>query len=140
MPPWFRMSNAIINKNESGLVRWSEKQLNTALVYLEFAKKSFQRQLQYRIANYSGFVVNTFFFVARKPHGQKTSPFQDEIADAVWVRPEKAIQKWKQGKGKMIPPTIASLDTIARYDTWEALKADFSRPPEEHPRTVWKDF
>lgn len=35
------------------------------LVYLEFAKKSFQRQLQYRAANYAGFIVNTFFFVVR---------------------------------------------------------------------------
>ncbi len=35
------------------------------LVYLEFAKKSFQRQLQYRAANYAGFVVNTFFFLIR---------------------------------------------------------------------------
>ena len=39
--------------------------LNDALVYLEFAKKSFQRQLQYRTANYSGFVVNIFFFLMR---------------------------------------------------------------------------
>ena len=30
-----------------------------AALYLEFARKSFQRQFQYRIANYSGFVVNT---------------------------------------------------------------------------------
>jgi ABC-2 type transport system permease protein len=35
------------------------------LVYFEFAKKSFQQSLQYRIANYSGFAVNTFFFVVR---------------------------------------------------------------------------
>ena len=39
--------------------------LSTILVYIEFAKKSFQKQLQYRIANYSGFAVNTFFFVVR---------------------------------------------------------------------------
>ena len=39
--------------------------LNNSLVYFEFAKKSFQQSLQYRIANYSGFAVNTFFFVVR---------------------------------------------------------------------------
>jgi len=50
---------------EFPLARWPENALSTSLVYLEFAKKSFQRQLQYRIANYSGFVVNTFFFVVR---------------------------------------------------------------------------
>ncbi len=35
------------------------------IIYFEFAKKSFQQQLQYRIANYSGFAVNTFFFIVR---------------------------------------------------------------------------
>jgi ABC-2 type transport system permease protein len=50
---------------ESGLIDWSRRLLSTAAVYLEFAKKSFQRQLHYRIANYSGFVVNTFFFIVR---------------------------------------------------------------------------
>ena len=34
-----------------------------APVYLEFAKKAFQRQLQYRVANYSGFAVNVFFLL-----------------------------------------------------------------------------
>jgi ABC-2 type transport system permease protein len=35
------------------------------LVYFEFAMKSFQKSLQYRIANYSGLAVNAFFFVVR---------------------------------------------------------------------------
>ncbi len=52
-------------RSGSGPIRWPANVLNTALVYLEFAKKSFQRQLQYRIANYSGFVVNMFFFIVR---------------------------------------------------------------------------
>ena len=39
--------------------------LTVAPVYLEFARKSFQRQLQYKTANYAGFVVNIFFFVVR---------------------------------------------------------------------------
>jgi ABC-2 type transport system permease protein len=60
------MDSAIFRtKGGSGLAYWPEKALNTSLVYLEFAKKSFQRQLQYRIANYSGFAVNTFFFIVR---------------------------------------------------------------------------
>ncbi len=39
--------------------------LNTIQLYIEFARKSFQQRLQYRIANYSGFAVNTFFFIVR---------------------------------------------------------------------------
>jgi len=47
------------------LSSWLQNLANTAIVYLEFAKKSFQRQLQYRSANYAGFIVNTFFFMVR---------------------------------------------------------------------------
>ena len=43
----------------------TESAFGALLVYFEFARKSFQRQLQYRIANYSGFVVNIFFFIVR---------------------------------------------------------------------------
>lgn len=42
-----------------------ENLLAAAPVYLEFARKSFQRQLQYKAANYAGFIVNVFFFVVR---------------------------------------------------------------------------
>jgi len=60
------MNNAIVKLGtSSGLAHWSENAISASLMYLEFAKKSFQRQLQYRTANYSGFVVNTFFFVVR---------------------------------------------------------------------------
>jgi 8-oxo-dGTP pyrophosphatase MutT (NUDIX family) len=81
---------------------------------------------------------NTFFFVARKPKGQETSRFEQEIDEAVWVKPREAIERWKAGEWLMIPPTIASLDTLSRYESWEAIKADFGRPPAEHQRTVWK--
>ncbi|HGJ64675.1 TPA: hypothetical protein ENS27_04715 [bacterium] len=39
--------------------------LNTIQIYIEFARKSFQQSLQYRIANYSGLAVNSFFFIVR---------------------------------------------------------------------------
>lgn len=39
--------------------------LNTIYLYIEFARKSFQQSLQYRIANYSGLAVNAFFFLIR---------------------------------------------------------------------------
>jgi len=60
------MNNAILKaETRYELSHWSKRAISASLVYLEFAKKSFQRQLQYRAANYSGFVVNTFFFVVR---------------------------------------------------------------------------
>ncbi|HUT53532.1 MAG TPA: NUDIX hydrolase [bacterium] len=81
---------------------------------------------------------STYFFVAGKPAGQEASAFEREVARALWIRPEQALARWRQDKWKMIPPTIASLDTLSRYHSWEALKHDFSRPPRDHQRTVWK--
>lgn len=80
---------------------------------------------------------STFFFIARQPAGQGPQPFTPEIAHAAWVSPDAALEHWRQGRWPLIPPTIASLDTLARYSSWEALHADFSRPPKEHARTVW---
>ncbi len=57
------MGNATLRvRSEPGLVCSLSSVLS---VYLEFTRKAFQRELQYKIANYSGFVVNTFFFVVR---------------------------------------------------------------------------
>jgi 8-oxo-dGTP pyrophosphatase MutT (NUDIX family) len=83
---------------------------------------------------------STFFFMARQPAGQEPRPFAPEIAHAAWASPEAALDHWREGRWPLIPPTIASLDTLARYPSWSALHADFSRPPSEHPRTVWTGF
>ncbi|MFO8057172.1 MAG: NUDIX hydrolase [bacterium] len=81
---------------------------------------------------------NTYFFVARKPEGQSASPFSAEVSREYWVRPAEALERWKRGEWKMIPPTLASLETLSRYESWQQLKADFKRPPFQHRRTVWK--
>jgi 8-oxo-dGTP pyrophosphatase MutT (NUDIX family) len=83
---------------------------------------------------------NTFFFAAKKPEGQETQAFEDEIAEAFWVRPEKALENWRKGQWKMIPPTISSLDTLAGYKSWDDIKNDLVKPHEEHRRVVVKDF
>jgi 8-oxo-dGTP pyrophosphatase MutT (NUDIX family) len=81
---------------------------------------------------------STYFFLARLPEGQEASAFESEVARALWIRPDEALARWRQDKWKMIPPTISSLDTLARYKSWTDLARDFSRPPGEHRRTVWK--
>jgi 8-oxo-dGTP pyrophosphatase MutT (NUDIX family) len=83
---------------------------------------------------------STFFFVGLKPEGQEAAPFAPEIAQAAWVSPEAALVNWREGRWALIPPTIATLDTLARYRSWAAIQADFSRPPAKHARTVWTGF
>lgn len=81
---------------------------------------------------------NTYFLLAQKPAGQDPSPFTAEIASALWVRPNEALEKWRTGQWFMIPPTIASLDSLAPYRTWADLERDYQRTPAEHHRTIWK--
>jgi ABC-2 type transport system permease protein len=60
------MENAILTaKTNNAIIHRLGRVMGAVPVYLEFAKKSFQLQLQYRIANYSGFIVNIFFFLVR---------------------------------------------------------------------------
>jgi hypothetical protein len=80
---------------------------------------------------------STFFFLTPNPPGQLPSPFAGEVSHACWVRPEEALARWRAGEWAMIPPTIATLDTIARYRSWAELAADFRRPAAERPRTVF---
>ena len=80
---------------------------------------------------------NTYFFLAALPSGQAPSPFFSEIAEAVWARPAEALDRWRRGQWRMIPPTIASLDTLGRFGSVAELAAAYGRPPADYPRVSW---
>ncbi len=69
---------------------------------------------------------DTQFFVSPLPIGQDPQIYKEEVASAIWLSPEKALQEWKLGKIKMIPPTLASLDRLTKYKTIEQLKKDLA--------------
>ena len=81
---------------------------------------------------------STHFYLAGLPEGQLASAFEEEISDARWVSPRKALDMWRSREWDMIPPTVASLDTLSRYGGVADALADFSKPPSEFRRTVWK--
>jgi 8-oxo-dGTP pyrophosphatase MutT (NUDIX family) len=58
---------------------------------------------------------DTWFFVAALPAGQRTSDDSSEADRTVWIRPERAASAYDQGELSMMPPTIASLRTLAAY-------------------------
>ena len=128
------------------LARWRGELQQNRVTFLEILEEEDLYPVLARLQWFAHWITpatsprrfSTFFFVARKPAGQKTSRFVDEVDQAVWIKPEDAIEKWKAGEWEMIPPTIASLDTISRYQSWEEIKKDFSLPPPRHKRTVWK--
>jgi 8-oxo-dGTP pyrophosphatase MutT (NUDIX family) len=70
---------------------------------------------------------DTQFFLALHPEGQRASVFSEEVSASEWIEPEKAIRKWRQGEIKIIPPTLASLDALVRYQTWSEIRDDLEK-------------
>ncbi len=60
---------------------------------------------------------DTWFFVAALPSGQRTRNASSEADRTVWIRPEDAAAGYDKGELLMMPPTIATLRTLAAYDS-----------------------
>jgi len=67
---------------------------------------------------------DTRFFLAVMPENQIVSHHADELEDGVWVTPEEAQGHHRSGNWRMIFPTLTTLETLARYETIEALVDD----------------
>ncbi|MGJ5805069.1 NUDIX hydrolase [Streptomyces europaeiscabiei] len=66
---------------------------------------------------------DTWFFVAALPQGQRTRNASTEADRTVWIRPRDAADGYDKGELLMMPPTIATLRRLARYDTAAAALA-----------------
>ncbi|WP_319054318.1 NUDIX hydrolase [Streptomyces europaeiscabiei] len=66
---------------------------------------------------------DTWFFVAALPQGQRTRNASPEADRTVWIRPRDAADGYDKGELLMMPPTIATLRRLARYDTAAAALA-----------------
>ena len=70
---------------------------------------------------------DTRFFVALLPHDQTPLEKSEEVADSLWIAPERALKLYAERKLPMIFPTYASLRTLADFETVEAVMREFSR-------------
>jgi 8-oxo-dGTP pyrophosphatase MutT (NUDIX family) len=64
---------------------------------------------------------DTRFYLAALPKNQTPLPTSEEVAESLWVTPEKALAESESGTFPMMPPTIAVLRTLARYPAWSNL-------------------
>ena len=71
---------------------------------------------------------DTRFFLASVPADDPPLMESPEVADSVWLTPDRALQLFGQGTLPMIFPTFASLRTLADFDSLESLFAEFKRP------------
>jgi 8-oxo-dGTP pyrophosphatase MutT (NUDIX family) len=68
---------------------------------------------------------DTRFFLAALPPGRSTTFEPREMSDAVWLRPEAALESFAAGSLPMIFPTARTLESIAGFETVAAALAAF---------------
>ena len=64
---------------------------------------------------------DTWFFLARAPEGQEVEPDGQEIVDARWFAPARALEGGEAGDLLLVFPTIKNLERLARFATAEEL-------------------
>ncbi len=68
---------------------------------------------------------DTRFYLAGMPSGQTPLSSSQEVAKSLWIAPEQALNQSQKGDFPIIPPTIYSLRTLAGFDSWQSLCANY---------------
>src|SRR4051812_23713286 len=64
---------------------------------------------------------DTYFFLAPAPEGAEAIPDGQEIVDARWFEPRRALEGSEAGELLMVFPPIKNLEVLARFETADAL-------------------
>src|SRR6476469_864778 len=64
---------------------------------------------------------DTYFFLAEAPAGAEVTIDGQEIVEARWFAPDRALQGAEAGELLMVFPTIKNLETLARFASARAL-------------------
>src|SRR5262245_3974429 len=70
---------------------------------------------------------DTRFLVARLPEGQLACPDGTETVSCSWMTPRAALAAYEAGRISLIPPTVRTLDDLARFSSADAVLADAAR-------------
>ncbi|HUJ88618.1 MAG TPA: hypothetical protein VLX12_00370 [Syntrophorhabdales bacterium] len=82
---------------------------------------------------------DTRFFVARHPSGQEASPDLKETTDGIWIAPRRALEANIQGTVPLSPPTLKTLEDVARFNTLDSFLSSLQgadRKPPVQPVSV----
>jgi len=64
------------------------------------------------------------FLVARRPAGQEAIADGTETVSCTWMSPRGALAAYEAGRIQLIPPTVRTLDDLARFPSIEAVLED----------------
>jgi 8-oxo-dGTP pyrophosphatase MutT (NUDIX family) len=70
---------------------------------------------------------DTRFLVGRVPRGQETVVDGTETVSCTWLTPRAALAAYEAGRIVLIPPTVRTLDDLARFASVDDVLADAAR-------------
>jgi 8-oxo-dGTP pyrophosphatase MutT (NUDIX family) len=65
---------------------------------------------------------DTRFFAARAPEGAVCDVHDLEMTDAVWLAPAEAVERFRAGQMKLLPPTVKTLEQLAVFADFGSLR------------------
>lgn len=68
---------------------------------------------------------DTHFYLARLPPEQSPLFSSEEVVESLWITPEQALDQSQKGGLPLMPPTIAVLRTLADFNSWHSLWAQY---------------
>ncbi len=66
---------------------------------------------------------DTRFFLAVMPADQEVAHHEAELESGDWVVPSRALEHHRDGRWRMIYPTLTTLEILSRYDSIASLQA-----------------
>lgn len=66
---------------------------------------------------------STRFFLAALPEDQSAATDQGELTDSLWARPEEVLRRYRGREIVLMPPTLKTLEELARYTCLDDLFA-----------------
>lgn len=64
---------------------------------------------------------DTRFFIAALPPHQVPLHASEEVAESLWISPDKALEGVAAGSYRMMPPTLAVLRNLGSHGSWDAI-------------------
>jgi 8-oxo-dGTP pyrophosphatase MutT (NUDIX family) len=71
---------------------------------------------------------DTRFYVAALPAHQTSLASSEEVTHSIWIEPAAALAQIHRDDFPILPPTTTVLGQLARFSTWDRLRAKYRLP------------
>jgi len=71
---------------------------------------------------------DTRFYIAALPAHQTSLASSEEVTHSIWIQPAAALAQIHRRDFPILPPTTTVLGELARFNTWDRLRANYRLP------------